>query len=214
MVSITNNTVSGFVDGVETPTLVTGASVKLAHNSLASNSGHGVLNGVGQTIDAVHNWWGSPTGPAAAGNPGGAGTALSGNALFDPWLCDGTDTSPAVGFQPNAGVLCGGTPPDTSINAQPPSSSPRNTASFGFSGSDDVTPAVSLTFECKLDAGAFSHCTNPQTYNGLAQGQHTFQVRAKNSAGRIDPTPATYTWMVQPETVAPQLKLYLPIIQR
>jgi hypothetical protein len=30
----------------------------------------------------------------------------------------------------------------------------------------------------------------------LAQGVHTFQVRARDAAGNVDPTPATYTWTV------------------
>jgi YVTN family beta-propeller protein len=47
----------------------------------------------------------------------------------------------------------------------------------------------SSTFECSIDASAFSGCTSPKTYQKIATGGHTFRVRAMG-----DPTPATFTW--------------------
>jgi hypothetical protein len=92
------------------------------------------------------------------------------------------------------------TPPDTTITAQPPNSSSSSSASFSFTGTDNVTPAGSLTFECKLDGGSFAACTSPQNYTGLAEGSHTFDVRAKDAANLVDPSPATYTWVVDTGT--------------
>lgn len=56
-------------------------------------------------------------------------------------------------------------------------------------------------FQCSLDGSSFSSCatTNPATitYNNLAAGQqHTFTVRAVDTQGNVDPTPATFRWTV------------------
>ncbi|MFP2913772.1 hypothetical protein ACLESD_54085, partial [Pyxidicoccus sp. 3LFB2] len=47
-----------------------------------------------------------------------------------------------------------------------------------------------------LDGAAYVPCTDPVTFPGLAQGSHTLNVRARDPAGNVDPTPATYTWTV------------------
>jgi CSLREA domain-containing protein len=86
-------------------------------------------------------------------------------------------------------------PPDTSITGNPPNVSNVNSASFNFTGTDDLTPANSLAFECRLDGGAFSQCFSPLTINSLSNGNHTFQVRAVDSLGP-DATPASYTWLI------------------
>jgi hypothetical protein len=88
------------------------------------------------------------------------------------------------------------TPPDTTITLYPPNPSGDTSASFAFTGSDNATPAASLSFECKLDAGAFTTCASPQQFSGLSRSVHTFQVRALDAAGNADPTPASYTWSV------------------
>lgn len=90
------------------------------------------------------------------------------------------------------------TAPDTTIDSQPANPSNSDSASFSFSGSDNQTPAGSLTFECSLDAGAFVPCTSPQDYTGLAIGSHTFAVRASDGVGNVDATPASFTWSILP----------------
>jgi hypothetical protein len=88
------------------------------------------------------------------------------------------------------------TPPDTTITSNPTNPSNSSSATFTFTGSDNLTPAGSLTFQCQIDGGGFSACTSPRTYTGLADGSHTFQVRATDQSGNVDPTPASYTWIV------------------
>jgi hypothetical protein len=64
---------------------------------------------------------------------------------------------------------------------------------FTFAGSDDV--GVSH-FECSLDGAAFTACSSPTSYDGLDGGTHTFRVRAVDTSGTPDPTPAAFTWFV------------------
>jgi hypothetical protein len=80
--------------------------------------------------------------------------------------------------------------PNTTITANPPALTNSASASFSF------TSTEAGTFECRLDAGAFAACTSPRSYTALADGSHTFSVRAVDTAGNVDATPATYTWTV------------------
>jgi large repetitive protein len=94
-------------------------------------------------------------------------------------------------------------PPDTGVLTGPTNPSPTHSPSFTFVGADDSSPASGLTYECRLDAGAFAPCLSPKSYVGLSHGVHTFEVRAIDLAGKVDPSPATYTWMLDlfaPET--------------
>lgn len=76
-------------------------------------------------------------------------------------------------------------------------------AQNGRTNSTSVSPAFtyatgdsanSLGFQCAIDGGSFSTCTSPVTVSGLADGSHTFSVRATNSAGDAGPqTDRTFT---------------------
>jgi len=89
------------------------------------------------------------------------------------------------------------TAPETTIVAKPPTPSDSQAATFGFTSNED-----GAGFECKLDAGAFVECGTPTSYSGLADGAHTFSVRAVDGTGNVDTTPASYSWQVDtpPET--------------
>jgi hypothetical protein len=84
-------------------------------------------------------------------------------------------------------------PPDTSISSSPAALTTSTSAFFTFTSSE---PMSALTgFECSLDGAPFGACNSPVTYSGLAEGSHTFDVRAV-TATLQDPTPASFTWMV------------------
>lgn len=52
------------------------------------------------------------------------------------------------------------------------------------------------TFLCKLDQQAFSPCTTPKKWRGLAPGKHRVAVRAIDAAGNRDETPAVRTFAI------------------
>jgi DNA-binding beta-propeller fold protein YncE len=82
-------------------------------------------------------------------------------------------------------------PPDTTITGGPKAKTKKKSASFAFSSSEPGS-----TFECKLDDGSFESCSSPKAYK-VKPGKHSFAVRAKDSAGNVDPTPATKDWKVK-----------------
>ncbi len=94
-------------------------------------------------------------------------------------------------------------PPDTAIDSGPTGTTDQSSATFVFHGSD-----TNDTFQCSLDGAPWATCTSPQQYSSLADGTHTFQVRAVNSAGEVDPTPAEASWTV--DTTAPAVTLTDP----
>jgi hypothetical protein len=82
------------------------------------------------------------------------------------------------------------TPPETTITSGPSGSTASRDAAFSFTSSEPGT------FECSLDSAAFATCTSPAAYHSLADGPHTFAVRATDAAGNVDATPATQSWTV------------------
>jgi hypothetical protein len=82
-------------------------------------------------------------------------------------------------------------PPDTQITSAPPALTAQTSASFSFTATE-----AGSTFQCQLDGGAWAACTSPRSLSGLADGSHTFQVRAIDPLGNVDPTPAAFTWTV------------------
>ena len=59
---------------------------------------------------------------------------------------------------------------------------------FTFKAVNESGP---VSFECRLDSASFQPCTSPYTTARLAKGTHTFQVRARDAAGNVDPSPAS-----------------------
>lgn len=83
------------------------------------------------------------------------------------------------------------TAPETTLTSTPPAASNSPTAVFAF-----TSPEPGASFEASLDGGAYAAVTSPATYIGLAEGSHTYEVRARDAAGNIDLTPASHTWTI------------------
>lgn len=84
------------------------------------------------------------------------------------------------------------TPPETTIDSGPPSTTTDTQATFAFSASEPGS-----TFLCSLDGQPDESCVSPATYSALAPGTHTFSVRAVDAAGNVDTTPAELTWTIE-----------------
>jgi large repetitive protein len=87
--------------------------------------------------------------------------------------------------------------PTPEISSKPAPVTSGTSATFEFADSDS-----NATLECRLDNGEFSVCLSPKTYSSLADGQHTFGVRAVDPSN-TEPISgiASYTWTV--DTIPP-----------
>ena len=89
-------------------------------------------------------------------------------------------------------------PPLPSITSGPAAASTSGkNVSFGFSDTEGTA-----TFEVQIDGGAFSGSASPKAYTSLADGSHTFAVRALDIYGNTSAA-VTRTWTV--DAVAPPL---------
>ncbi|MDQ2631428.1 MAG: hypothetical protein M3Y75_10750 [Actinomycetota bacterium] len=82
--------------------------------------------------------------------------------------------------------------PNTTIAKGPKGKIATRRATFRFTAT-----VAGSTFQCKLGKEPFKACKTPKTYKGLADGQHTFKVRAIGPTGLVDPTPAKRTFRVE-----------------
>jgi hypothetical protein len=90
------------------------------------------------------------------------------------------------------------TAPETTIDSGPLGPTNDPTPTFGFSSSEPGS-----TFECRVDSQAFAPCASPFTSAILSEGNHSFEVRATDTAGNTDPSPASRAFNVDltaPET--------------
>ena len=70
--------------------------------------------------------------------------------------------------------------PQTTIETGPDGATGDATPTFSFSSSEPHS-----SFECSIDGGAFAVCNSPTTLGPLADGPHSFQVRARDTAARM-----------------------------
>jgi outer membrane protein OmpA-like peptidoglycan-associated protein len=180
-----------------------------------ANTGVGVANNVTIT-DAIPA--GSTFVSASSGGTNAAGTVTwtignlvagaSGSVTVTVGVtADGSYTNQAVihfqiGVTPktvtsNPATTVRDGPPDTTIIVNPTNPSDVLSPTFDFTSSE-----AGSTFECSLDGAPFAPCPRNLTVGPLALGTHTFQVRAKDATGNLDPTPASYTWRVNATPVA------------
>ncbi|MFN8162361.1 MAG: hypothetical protein U0R26_00710 [Solirubrobacterales bacterium] len=81
------------------------------------------------------------------------------------------------------------TPPQRTISSRPSGKTGSRKATFRFRSGE-----AGSTFQCELDAKPWGGCKSPKKYSGLANGKHTFRVKARDSAGNVDPSAAKRSW--------------------
>jgi chitinase len=121
-------------------------------------------------------------------------------------LADSTCTPTSTGD--NCTPAVDTTPPTATITSKPAAVTNSTSASFIFTGTDNVTATADLTYECSLDSAALGSCDKgTASYTGLAQGTHSFTVEAVDAAGNVS-TPATYSWTI--DTTPPAISISAP----
>jgi hypothetical protein len=85
--------------------------------------------------------------------------------------------------------------PNTKITKRPKNRSEDRTPKYKFKAPGET----GATFECKLDRRKFKPCKSPKTYRrGLNPRKHRFRVRATDTAGNTDATPAKDRFRILP----------------
>ncbi len=83
------------------------------------------------------------------------------------------------------------TPPETEFSEQPPVISNKFEAKFVFAANEKTS-----YFECSLDKMSWQKCVSPVTFAKLAEGAHSFLVRAVDAAQNIESSPNSLSWEV------------------
>jgi hypothetical protein len=105
------------------------------------------------------------------------------------------------------------TNPTATVTVHPAATTSTRDASFGYTSNKANHPAdgSTLSYECSLDGSDFAACpASGKSYSGLANGSHTFQVRAIFTAalggGAHTSAAASYAW-TQSDQTAPNVTL-------
>ncbi|MGY2877119.1 hypothetical protein ACVW00_004309 [Marmoricola sp. URHA0025 HA25] len=128
------------------------------------------------------------------GAPGSGGPALdlSKSARILDGNGDGVAVRDMGAYEAPTKVMVPGTvtpdttAPDTALSAHPKKRITKRRAVFGFTSNQSQ-----VTFQCRLDKKAWASCTSPRSYR-VTRGWHVFKVRARDAAGNLDPTPASW----------------------
>jgi hypothetical protein len=103
-------------------------------------------------------------------------SVLSEQQVAKHYLLSGQDVPP-----PSPDTIA----PNTRITSGPSGEVNSRGAKFSFTATE-----VGSTFECKLDSGSWQQCTSATSFWGLANGNHTFRVRASDRSRNTDSSPA------------------------
>jgi len=179
-ISITIDTQAPAAPVLATP--VDGSSTGVAQVAVSGTAEPGAT--VTVTID------GQPVGTVIA-DADGNWTLQAGPLADGPHTVTATATDPAgnTSLPASAAVTVDTTAPETTITSGPAAHDTTGHAQFTFTSNDPTA-----TFQCSLDAAAWTPCTTPLTFSSLLDGEHVLSVRAVDPVGHVDATPATWSW--------------------
>ena len=149
----------------------------------------------------------TPDGSWSGFNPvGSSGGSIGGNSRYLQYrvqLSSSDQGKTPTLSDVSASYAADTTAPDTQIDTGPSGTSSDPSPAFSFSADESGS-----SFECRLDSsdpGDWASCSSPKPYTNLADGSHTFEVRATDGAGNTDQTPASRTWTI--DTGAPDTQI-------
>lgn len=149
------------------------------------NDDHSVHGGIAVDDEHVYwtNYW-TAGGTPDVRNSIGRADITGGNV--EPGFIK---TEPGLGRVGSWGIAVDsrldGTPPKTKLLKGAPDRIRRDTATFKFSASEPGS-----SFRCRLDERDWRGCSSPKEVKNLKSGKHEFRVRAIDTAGNRDPSPA------------------------
>ena len=169
------------------PSLITNATAATFAFS-ATDAGGGTVASFSCKLDAEAY--------AACTSPVTRNTLAAGSHTYSITATDSVgNTSTAVTYTWSIDT----TAPTVAINTKPTANSNSTAATFTFSATDTGGGAID-SYSCMIDSGSYAACSSPANYSSLAEGAHTFSVKALDTAGNSS-TAVSYTWGV--DTTAP-----------
>jgi hypothetical protein len=184
-----NTTAGNFINRGEASTASTGVSLAIAARSYVGISGYFVSENPA-TPDAKASGWATVTPPALLFSSAVPYTLSNGDGTKRVYVWF-KDSDERVSGSSTGSIILDTRPPEAMITSRPSLTSDFAPASFGFTSS-----MAGSTFECSLDSRGYTACSSPRVYEGLAEGRHTFSVKAIIAARNSESSPVSYTWEV------------------
>ena len=146
---------------------------------------------------------------AACASPKSYSSLVSGSHTFQVQATDlagNTDPTPAS-YNWSIDLAA----PDTTITTGPTGTITSGSATFNWTGTDNLTATGSLVYAYRLDPVELSYSAfgagTMASYTGLALGTYTFYVKAKDQAGNEDASPATRSFTIGVDTTPPDTNI-------
>jgi hypothetical protein len=189
VMSPSNTTAGNFINRGEASTASTGVSLAIAARSYVGISGY-FISEIPVPPGAKASGWTTVKPPALSFSSAVPYTLSNGDGTKRVYVWF-KDRDERVSASAESSIILDTRPPEAMITSRPSLTSDFAPASFEFTSS-----MAGSTFECSLDARGYTACSSPRVYEGLAEGRHTFSVKATIAARKSTSSPASYTWDV------------------